>query len=169
MEKGSVETIVRAFRDARVRYLIAGGLAVVAHGFVRFTADVDVILATDATNLERAIEALRELQYRPRAPVPIESFADARERARWASEKGMKVFSLSSPAHPDTEVDLFLEPPLDFERAHVDRVELELAPGLSGSFVGRRDLIELKRHAGRPQDLIDIAQLERRAEEDRST
>jgi len=40
----SLETIVRALDGARVRYLIVGGLAVVAHGYVRFTADVDLVL-----------------------------------------------------------------------------------------------------------------------------
>lgn len=44
MERRSVEAIVRALNDAGVRYLIAGGVAVVAHGYVRFTADLDVIL-----------------------------------------------------------------------------------------------------------------------------
>jgi len=42
--KRSVEAIVDALNAAGVRYLIAGGLAVVAHGYVRFTADVDLIL-----------------------------------------------------------------------------------------------------------------------------
>lgn len=161
METRSVESIVRALHEANVRYLIAGGLAVVAHGFVRFTADLDVILGTEAPNLERAIEALRSLRYRPRAPVSIESFLDADERVRWKREKGMMVFSLSSPDHAATEVDLFLDPPLDFERAYSDRVEMEVAPGLPAAFVGRKDLIDLKRRAGRAQDLEDIARLEK--------
>ena len=43
MEKRSVEAVVRGFNEAQVRYLIAGGVAVVAHGYVRFTADLDLI------------------------------------------------------------------------------------------------------------------------------
>ncbi len=41
MERGSVEAIVAALNENQVQYLIVGGLAVVAHGYVRFTADVD--------------------------------------------------------------------------------------------------------------------------------
>jgi len=41
MEKHSVDAIVGALNMANVRYLVAGGLAVVAQGYVRFTADVD--------------------------------------------------------------------------------------------------------------------------------
>ncbi|MEK7314575.1 MAG: hypothetical protein AAB011_00200 [Candidatus Eisenbacteria bacterium] len=34
MQRQSVETILRALDLARVRYLVVGGLAVVAHGYV---------------------------------------------------------------------------------------------------------------------------------------
>jgi hypothetical protein len=37
MKIEDVRTILRALNDANVRYLIVGGLAVVAHGYVRFT------------------------------------------------------------------------------------------------------------------------------------
>lgn len=41
MEVRSIEAIVKALNDAEVRYLIVGGLAVSAHGFMRATRDVD--------------------------------------------------------------------------------------------------------------------------------
>src|SRR5687768_6656731 len=72
MEKASVEAIVRALNQHQVQYLIVGGLAVVAHGYVRFTADVDLLLGVDGQNLRRAVDALRALDFRPRAPVPFE-------------------------------------------------------------------------------------------------
>ena len=40
MEVRSVEAIVKALNDAKVQYLIVGGLAVNAHGFVRLTRDL---------------------------------------------------------------------------------------------------------------------------------
>lgn len=43
MEKNSVEAIVGALNEAGVRYLIVGGMAVVAHGYLRFTADLDLM------------------------------------------------------------------------------------------------------------------------------
>ena len=58
MRKQSVEEIVRVLNAASVRYLIAGGLAVVAHGYLRFTADVDLILDLDEDNTRRALAAL---------------------------------------------------------------------------------------------------------------
>ena len=156
MERHSLETIVKALDQASVRYLIVGGLAVVAHGFVRFTADIDLVLDPDSAALGRAIEALSRLGYRPRAPVEFREFQDPARRARWKQEKGLTVFSLHSPQHPATEIDLFVEPPFDFERAHSAATRLEIAPGLMGTFVALEDLIAMKRSAARPQDLQDI-------------
>jgi hypothetical protein len=156
--KRSVETIVDALNAAGVRYLIAGGLAVVAHGYVRFTADVDLILDLEPDNVTRAIHALEAIGYRPRVPVPFQAFADATTRAQWVRERNMTVFSLSSDAHAATEIDLFVEPPLDFESAYQAAARLEVAPGVEAVFVGYR-LLRLKEHAGRATDIEDIRRL----------
>ena len=41
MKLDSFQAIVLALENAGVRFLIAGGLAAIAHGFLRFTKDVD--------------------------------------------------------------------------------------------------------------------------------
>ena len=159
MERLSVEAIVRALDAAGVRYLVVGGLAVAAHGYVRFTADIDIVLDPAPAALRAAIEALRGLDYQPRAPVTIEEFADPAKRARWTREKGLTVFSLFSDRHPATEIDLFVEPPFDFESAYARAARFELAPGLQATFVGLADLLDMKRTAGRPQDQQDLEAL----------
>lgn len=155
MERRSVEAIIRALNGANVRYLVVGGLAVVAHGHARFTGDVDLVLDLDPANALRAVEALAALDYRPRAPVPIREFADPAKRGAWVATKGLTVFSLASPAHPATEVDLFVEAPFDFAAVHGRAVRFEVAPGLAATFIARADLIAMKRSAGRPVDLDD--------------
>ena len=156
MNHRSIETIVCALNGAGVRYLIVGGLAVVAHGFVRFTADLDLVLDPGPDAMNRAIAALSELGYRPRAPVDFRDFADPAMRSAWKNEQGLTVFSASSSAHQATEVDLFLEPPFDFEQAHARAARFELTRDVVATFVSVPDLIEMKRAAGRPQDLQDI-------------
>jgi hypothetical protein len=118
VERRSIEAIIWALNAEGVRYLVVGGLAVVAHGYVRLTVDVDLVLDLDEGNLRRAVAALSRLGYRPLAPVAFEQFCDARARATWVREKGMTVFSLFSPEHEMTEVDLFVEAPLDFASAY---------------------------------------------------
>ena len=150
-----------ALNAHQVQYLIVGGLAVVAHGYVRFTADIDLMLSVEPQNLTRAVKALKTLGYRPRAPVAFEEFVDPAARRRWADEKGMTVFSLFSDAHRATEVDLFLEPPIDFGEAYERAVRQELSPGVEAVFCGLDDLIHLKTQAGRHSDVQDPRNLRR--------
>ncbi len=161
MEVRSIEAIVRALNDAGVRYLIAGGVAVVAHGYVRYTADLDLIFELSEGNLRPAVTALAGLGYRPTAPVPLEAFADGPTRADWIRTKGLTVLSLHSPQHPQTVVDLFVEEPFDFAKAYTAAARMEVAAGLPATFVGLDDLLTLKRQAGRPKDQIDIDHLEK--------
>jgi hypothetical protein len=79
MKRDSVVAIVQALNEMEVQYLIVGGLAVVAHGYLRLTADVDLILAPDTGNLERAVDAisddliqLKTLSNRPEDKADIE-------------------------------------------------------------------------------------------------
>jgi len=167
MRKQSVEAIIRTLNDASVRYLIAGGLAVVAHGYLRFTADVDLIIDLEEANARRALSALSRLGYRPRAPVALDAFADPKTREQWAREKGLLVFSLRSAEHPATEVDLFVESPVEFDAAYRAALKLEIGPDAPATFLSYDDLLRLKQASGRPQDLADIDGLRARKDADR--
>jgi hypothetical protein len=45
---------LRALNDAGIRYVVVGGLAVIRHGAVRATKDVDAAVAMDVDNLLRS-------------------------------------------------------------------------------------------------------------------
>ena len=160
MTRRSVEAVIQALNNSDVRYLVVGGLAVVAHGVVRFTADIDLVLDPDSESLQRAIAALSTLGYRPRAPVDFDDLADPVKRADWVTQKNMTVFSLFSDLHAATEVDLFVEPPFDFDTAYGDALSVEIADGQFATIVDRPRLIAMKRKVGRPEDLLDIERLE---------
>ena len=59
MKLASFDALVSALQQAGVRYLIAGGLAVNAHGYLRFTkdVDVDVVVRLVPDNTARKIES----------------------------------------------------------------------------------------------------------------
>jgi predicted nucleotidyltransferase len=156
----SVQTIIQALNEAGVRYLVVGGLAVVAHGHVRFTADLDLVLDFNEENLRRAMEVFESLGFRPRAPVPLRKFAETEIRQGWIRDKGLTVLSLFSDDHPLTEVDLFVADPFGFDQVYTRRVTMAIAPHVEATFVGLDDLVRMKKVAGRPQDLSDIEQLE---------
>ncbi len=161
MEVRSVEAVVRALNDARVEYLIVGGLAVNAHGFVRLTRDVDLVLRLGPENAARGLRALLAIGYRMSIPEEPAAFADAAVRARWRDEKGMIVLKLWSDEHPRTPVDLFIHEPFSFPEELARALRLEISPGVSAPVVALPTLLAMKRAVGRPQDLIDIEELER--------
>jgi hypothetical protein len=163
---GDFDLIFDALQRGRVRYLVVGGVAVVLHGHPRFTADLDLVVALDPENARAAVGALARLGYRPRAPVDGALFADPGTRQRWIDEKGLTVFTLWSPEHPATEVDLFVREPFPFAAAWARATTVDL-DGVKVPVASIEDLVALKRAAGRPKDLEDIRVLEAIAREQR--
>ena len=154
-----IEQVLVELNSEGVRYLVVGGVAVVLHGHLRTTADLDLVLALTPENVRRAIIALERLGFRPRAPVPAMDFVDPDKRAVWLRDKGLTAFSLWSEQIAGIEVDLFVEEPFDFEQAYVRavRVNLDTTWTIVASL---DDLIALKRASGRPLDLADVEALE---------
>ena len=159
MKLASLEAIVKALGEERVRYLVAGGLAVGAHGYVRATQDVDLVVALDADNILRAFRALATLGYRPLVPISAAQFADAVLRRQWIRDKGMRVLNFFSERHRETSVDVFVTEPFDFEREYANALQGELAPGVSVRFVSLPALIAMKEQADRPRDRDDLQHL----------
>ncbi len=173
MKLAAFEAIVTALRDAGVRYLVAGGMAVNAHGYVRLTYDVDLVIQLKPDNIRPAFKALADLGYRPTVPVTADQFADEAHRARWIREKGMQVLNFHSDLHRPLTVDVFVSEPFDFDREYDAAMQGEIAPGLLVRFVSIPALIAMKRLANRPRDLDDIEHLqlildEKRRNESRS-
>jgi hypothetical protein len=161
MELHSVEAIVKALNAARVKYLIVGGLAVNAHGYVRMTRDVDIVLQLKKENIERGLQALFDIGYQLAIPVKAEDFGDAKIRERWRVEKNMIVLKLWSDAHERTPVDIFVYEPFEFEKEYRQAHRYKLRSGLLAKVVTLDALLKMKREAGRSQDLIDIKELRR--------
>lgn len=166
MKLASFELIVRALNDAGVRYLIAGGLAVNAHGYMRFTKDVDIVLRLAPDNIMRAFQSLEQLGYKPNVPVTAEQFADDALRNSWIREKGMQVLQLWSDTHRETPIDIFVAEPFEFEEEYLNAMIKPLYGLLEVRFVSVSTLIKMKQTADREQDRIDIEHLRMRLDDD---
>ena len=129
MKLNSVEAIVRAFHAADVQYLVAGGLAVNAHGYLRFTKGVGFVLRLVPNNIEHAFSALGKLGYRPNVPVTARQFADPVKRESWICDKGMQVLQFWSDEHPETPIDIFVTEPFPYDEEAAgrdqDRIDIE--------------------------------------------
>ena len=136
-----------AFADAEVRYLVIGGYAVGFHDRPRATKDLDLLLADDRDNIERACRALDEFGA---APATVEAL-------RHAANDEVVWFGV-----PPIRVDLLQSAPgIDFTTAFARRVEMETSE-CTLPVVGLGDLIEMKKAPGRAQDRADVERLERR-------
>ena len=155
---GDIERVLGALNDASVRYLVVGGVAVVLHGHLRTTADLDLVVQLTPDNARRAMTALTGIGFRPRAPVTAESFADAPTRESWVRDKGLSVFSLWCPTVPGLEVDVFVEEPFDFDLAYSRAVRVPLQR-TTATVISLNDLIAQKTRVGRPRDVEDVAAL----------
>jgi hypothetical protein len=161
MEVRSIEAIVRALNTADVQYLIVDGLAVNAHGFVRLTRDVDLVVQLEPTNISKTLKALFAIGYQMAIPAKPEDFANADTREDWRRSKGMITLKFGSDEHQRTPVDIFVYEPFDFTSEYAAVATLEVCPGLSARVVSLETLLKMKREAGRQQDLIDIEELNR--------
>jgi len=159
MKLPAFEAVAQSLHAAGVRYLVAGGLAVNAHGYLRYTADIDLVIALDADNIRGAFDALAKAGYRPSVSISAEQFADDKQRQRWIAEKGMQVLNFFADKFPETSVDVFVREPFDFQNELAAAMTGELLPGLPVRFVSIPTLIRMKEAAGRPRDQDDIQHL----------
>ncbi len=162
MKLESVKSIVEALNAAKVRYLVVGGLAVVAHGYVRYTKDLDLVIQLVPDNIRRALRALQSLGYRPGIPVSVDQFADPANRERWMREKDMKVFQLWSDEHRETPIDVFVSEPFDFDKEYGAALRKPVFGRLEVRVATIPTLIRMKEAAGRPEDKIDVERLRER-------
>jgi len=160
MRLESLVAVVHALNEAGSRFLVAGGVAVNLHGYIRATQDLDLVVGLSTGNALSAMRALAGLGYRPQVPVAMEDFADPAKRRDWIDSKGMEVFSVVSEAHPETTVDLFVAEPFAFEEEYRLAHRFEIAPGVTAATVRPETLIAMKRAVGRNRDKDDVRHLE---------
>ena len=155
------ENVFRSLKTQNIQYVVVGGLAVVLHGEVRFTFDLDLIVALSPKNLLRFASVMNKLGYKPRVPVAAEDFANTALRESWRKEKHMKVFTFDHPKEPHFgSIDVFVYEPIPFKDLYRDRVIFR-ENGIEIPIVSLHHLLTLKKQADRDKDQADIAALEK--------
>jgi hypothetical protein len=166
MQVTSAQAIVRALDEADVRFVVAGGLAVIAHGYLRFTKDIDLVVQLTADNVRAAFTALEGIGYRPSVPVTAAQMSDSLVRATLIRDKEMQVLQFWSDQHRATPVDIFVTEPFDFDVEYEAALIKDLAGAGPVRFVSIPTLIRMKQHADREQDRVDIEHLQLLSEDE---
>jgi hypothetical protein len=150
--------LLKMLDEAKVEFVLVGGLAVALQGYQRVTMDVDVVLAMNEENLQRFLTAAKSSGLRPTIPVAIESLANPELIEQWYREKGMLAFSLRGSQTMATVIDILVKPVVPF--ADLRRAATIVEVGAISIPVASIDhLIAMKTGTGRSKDAIDIEEL----------
>jgi len=106
--------LFKSFEDNKVRYLVVGGVPVVLHGFLRATADLDLMISFQADNVAAFLKTVKALEYHPRVPVNAGGAASGSRGHQSASRPGGPRMS-ESHREPNRGVQLYVrEKALEF-------------------------------------------------------
>ena len=157
-----INEILFALTDAKVEFVVGGGVAAVLHGVERVTLDIDLALDMDPANVENFLHVMHELRLQPRVPVPARDLMSREAVQRMIAEKGAMVFSFVDFDRPLRHVDIFLQDNLSFEELSRGALEVVIE-NRKIKIIGIAKLLEIKRAISplRDKDLIDIKELER--------
>lgn len=139
--------------EAEVRFVLVGGLAVNAWGYLRGTRDVDVVPDPDRENLEKLDSLLRELGGRVDVDgrlldsAAIATFLKTGDRTLVMTELGQIDVLQGLPQVPR------------YDELEEQARDLDLA-GLLVRVCSLEHLLEMKRASDRPRDRDDLEALE---------
>jgi hypothetical protein len=142
--------VVADANAVRLPYVIIGGFAVIAHGYIRATKDSD-LLVPDGPEADEAVlrflDRIEAKRLRDNRVLTAED-VDGHHHLRVNSRHGI--------------VDIMRGglPPLDYETVAKRAMEFD-AGGQPAPFASLRTIVGFKRLAGRGQDRLDLENLER--------
>lgn len=150
---GSPERLLARLTEGDVDFVVIGGIAVVAHGHIRTTRDLDITYSTQPENLAALGRVLVELDARLRGVAEVVPFVPDGRTLRAAeiltletSQGALDLLAAPPGARPYAELK---------QRAEtIELNEHEVA------IAALDDLLAMKRAAGRTRDLEDIEALE---------
>jgi predicted nucleotidyltransferase len=153
------QEILRVLAAHSVNFVVIGGIAVQAHGYIRWTKDLDVIVQPTTLNFSRLSEALRDLDAELRGSGTLK-LTDPHQLRRAPL---IPLMTTSGPLDV-VNVEHVRGAPRDYEALRRAALVVELA-GSEVAVAGLSDLIRMKRAAGRDHDLADIEALTRRPDD----
>jgi hypothetical protein len=148
------EQLLQALSRHELDFLVVGGVAVIFHGYARLTVDLDVIPSPRERNLRRLAAALEDLDAKAvgaageRLPLDL-SHPTSLAVGDYFLETSLGGLDLVNGRHPDLK-----------RYMRIDAASIEVSVGgHTVKVLSKADLIAMKREAGRPKDLRDIAAL----------
>lgn len=150
--------LLKMLAEAKIEFVLVGGLAVALQGYQRVTMDVDIVLAMDKDNLRKFLSVAKASGLRPTIPVALDALAQPELIEQWHREKGMLAFSLRGAEAMATVMDILVKPVIPFSGLRRDATMVEVG-SISIPVASIEHLIVMKTGTGRSKDLIDTEEL----------
>lgn len=149
------ELVFRELNKAKVKYLVVGGVAVNLYGYVRFTGDLDLLIALDKENLSKIDKVMKKLKYSEHLPVSIFALSDEKQVKSWIKEKNLKAYTFNPPKNNLLQIDIIIEDSLKF-KSYEKKKNVKAMGNLKIPVVSIEDIIKMKKKANREKDILDL-------------
>jgi len=138
--------ILDIFIEEDVKFMIIGGVAIMLHGYVRLTEDLDLWVWANPENAAKIVKALIKFG------APMENISEEDfEKEEMIIQLGVKPIRI--------DVTTKIEG-ITFEEAYPNAQKIEI-DGKLLPVISINDLIKNKKASGRKKDLIDVERLEK--------
>jgi len=145
--------LLAALVRGKVDFVVIGGIAVAAHGYIRATEDLDLVPDPDPDNLDRLVNVLVTLDGR----LTRNQQRELDPAVRQALYRGRGLSATTRLGDVDVVQRLPGVPPYAELKASAGAVK---AFGVTLSVAARDHLIAMKRARGAPIDLADLERLD---------
>lgn len=151
--------VCQALEAEKVTYAIAGGYAVALHGVVRGTVDVDIVIQWNLKNLQKAEKALKGLGLVSLLPLDAKNLYQFKDE--YINNRNLIAWNFYHPLNPTQQVDLIIV----YDLMGTKATKLIKTGAGTLRVLNLEELIRMKTHSGRPQDLEDVKALKQVAKE----
>jgi hypothetical protein len=114
--------ILETLCQHEVKFVIAGGVAMILHGVARSTSDLDITLLLTDENLQAFLNVARSLRLESGIPIPPERLLEPESMVQAYQEKGCLVYPFRDPNFPQRHVDVFITPDKSYDALRLDAV-----------------------------------------------
>ncbi|MDP2686165.1 MAG: nucleotidyl transferase AbiEii/AbiGii toxin family protein [Aequorivita sp.] len=149
----AIENFIVLAAKHKVKMLMVGGVAVNFHGYQRHSADVDFWIDTSEENFKKLVAVFQEMDYE------IDDFPET------VKNKQQNISVKFSPVDFDLELITNFSVNKSFDEAYKQSEKVTLQKNnktLVWNVISLEDLITSKIKSGRPKDLLDIQQLQKK-------
>jgi len=138
------EKLLKLLKEYKARFVIIGATAFPVHGYSRATLDIDIFIKPEKSNARKMWKALKDFGY---------DMTDVTVDELLTKKLLIRQYTVETDLHPFVKG-------VTFEKVWKNKVRAKFGNTFV-NFASLKDLIKMKRAAGRPRDLEDLKYLTR--------